>query len=190
MYNNVCDAAMLLGSSRQTGFSRRLGRALPELAPGGLRLREVSIADLPLYHEDLETDSPPRAWVRFRDEIRAAGALLFVTPEYNRSVPAMLKNAIDVGSSPDGSSVWARKPAAIASFSPGRLGGFGANHHLRQSLVFLDVPVLQQPEVYLAGIGDAFDSGGALRAGPVRELLCELLRAFHAWAVRCREVPS
>jgi chromate reductase len=125
--------------------------------------------------------APPAAWTRFRAELRTCRAVLFVTPEYNRSMPAALKNAIDVGSSPDDCSVWARKPGAIASHSPGMLGGFGANHHLRQSLVFLDVPVLQQPELYLCRIDEQFDGAGELRDPRVRELLVNFMEAFRQW---------
>lgn len=160
-----------------------------ELAPSSLALREVTIEDLPLYHEEREEPSPPPEWLRFRAELREADAVLFVTPEYNRSVPAALKNAIDIGSSPDDQSAWAGKPAAIASHSPGRMGGFGANHHLRQSLVFLDMPVLQQPEVYLAGSDNLFDADGCLVVEPVRELLRTFLDAFATWSRITRRTP-
>lgn len=176
--------AVVLGSARTTGWTRKLARAVTTMAPPRLSLRDVEIADLPLYHEELEEPSPPAAWSRFRRDISSADAVLFVTPEYNRSVPAALKNAIDIGSSPDDRSVWAGKPAAIATFSPGMLGGFGANHHLRQSLVFLDVPVLQQPEIYLSRIDRLFDAAGELVDGAVRELLGSFLAAFETWVAR------
>src|SRR6185295_6582705 len=111
-----------------------------------LALSQVEIGTLPLYNQDLET-APPGEWQKLRDRVRGADAVLFATPEYNRSVPGVLKNAIDVGSRPYGKSAWAGKPAAIASVSPGAIGAFGANHHLRQSLVFLDMPCMQQPEI-------------------------------------------
>ena len=174
-------AGLLLGSARRNGWTRKLGRALTELAPEGLAIRPIELADLPLYHEALEEPAPPPAWSRFRGEVRAVDALLFVTPEYNRSVPAALKNAIDVGSSPDGCAVWSGKPAAVATFSTGMLGGFGANHHLRQSLVFLDVPVMAQPEAYLSRVERLFDDAGGLRPGPGRDLLTAFMRAFAAW---------
>ncbi|MEO8903227.1 MAG: NAD(P)H-dependent oxidoreductase [Polyangiaceae bacterium] len=173
-------AALILGSARRSGWSQKLGRSLSALAPAELALQAIEIADLPLYHEDLE-QAVPAEWARFRAQIRAVDALLFVTPEYNRSVPAALKNAIDIGSSPDDHSVWSGKPAAVASFSPGRLGGFGATHHLRQTLVFLDVPVLQQPEIYLSEAEQLFDAEGQLREGPARDLLSEFLLKFLAW---------
>lgn len=184
-------AGLVLGSARRTGWTRKLAAAMVEIAPAGLSLREIAIAELPLYHEELEEPSPPAAWSRFRRELEGVDAVLFVTPEYNRSVPAALKNAVDVGSSPEDRSAWARKPAAIASHSPGRMGGFGANHHLRQSLVFLDMPVLPQPELYLGEVDKLFDATGRLADDPVRELLVMFLRAFHTWALRTRrEAPG
>jgi len=172
---------LLLGSARAKGWTAKLGHALVNLAPATMAIRPIALADLPLYHEELEQPSPPPSWTRFRAEVAAVDALLFVTPEYNRSVPAALKNAIDIGSSPDDCSVWSGKPAAIATFSTGMLGGFGANHHLRQSLVFLDVPVMPQPEVYLSQIERLFDDEGTLLAGPGPVLLTTFVQAFQAW---------
>jgi chromate reductase len=149
---NVC---VLIGSLRKASFNRMLANALISLAPSSLKLDVVEIGQLPFYNEDRETAAPPAPWAAFRRRIKAADGVLFVTPEYNRSVPAVLKNALDVGSRPYGSSVWDRKPSAIVSSSPGAIGGFGANHHLRQSLVFLNVPTIQQPEAYL-GHADIF----------------------------------
>jgi chromate reductase len=186
MLNERLTAGLILGSARRTGWTRKVARALTELAPPRLSLREIEIADLPLYHEEREEPAAPPEWLRFRRDVRGVQALLFVTPEYNRSMPAALKNAIDIGSSPDDQSVWAGKPGAVASLSPGRMGGFGANHHLRQSLVFLDVPVLQQPEVYLSGVDRLFDANGALEVASGVELLSGFLRAFEAWIVRVR----
>ncbi|MEQ1504805.1 MAG: NAD(P)H-dependent oxidoreductase, partial [Myxococcota bacterium] len=132
------EVAVLVGSLRQASISRQIAHALVASLPPSLHCRFVEIRDLPLYDEDLEADEP-RPWRRFRDEIASADAVLFVTPEYNRSVPGALKNALDVGSRPGGKSVWSRRPAGIASVTPYQLGGFGANHALRQALVFLDV---------------------------------------------------
>src|SRR3954470_1912395 len=147
-----------------------MAAALREIAEGTLALEQVEVGDLPLYNEDLEQDVPP-AWARFRDRMRPADAVLFVTPEYNRSVPGVLKNAIDVGSRPYGKSVFSKKPAAIVSVTPGGMGAFGANHHLRQSLVFLDMPALQQPEAYIANAGKLFDESGALTSEDTRAFL-------------------
>ncbi|MDE2000794.1 MAG: NAD(P)H-dependent oxidoreductase, partial [Burkholderiales bacterium] len=157
--------------------------ALQKLAPASLQLSVVEIADLPFYNEDLDA-SPPAAWSRFRDGIRASDAVLFITPEYNRSVPAALKNALDVGSRPYGHSVWSGKPGAVISASPGQIGGFGANHHLRQSLVFLNVLMLQQPEAYLGSINKSFDDAGQLASDHTREFLSKFITAFDAWVQR------
>jgi chromate reductase len=139
---------------------------------------------LPLYNEDLETASPPAQWTVFRQRVKAADAVLFVTPEYNRSVPAALKNALDVGSRPYGSSVWDRKPGAIVSASPGAIGAFGANHHLRQSLVFLNVPTMQQPEAYIGHVDKLFDEHGKLMNDGTGKFLREFMQAFANWVGR------
>src|SRR5262249_1228456 len=137
-------------------------------------------AGLPIHSPDVDP-APPQPWLAFRDDIRAADAILFVTPEYNRSVPAALKNAIDVGSRPYGQSVWNGKPAAVISASPGAMGGFGANHHLRQSLVFLNVPAMHQPEAYLNGADKLFDASGKLVDERTRAFLQKFIQAYAAW---------
>ncbi|AMB85652.1 ACP phosphodiesterase [Pseudomonas agarici] len=159
--SNVHTVAVLVGSLRKQSFNRKVAQALIDQAPANLQLKIVELGELPLYNEDIE-DVPPAAYTTFRQQIAGADAVLFVTPEYNRSVPGVLKNAIDVGSRPYGKSVWSGKPGAVISVSPGAIGGFGANHHLRQSLVFLDVPCMQQPEAYFGGAGSAFDESGKL----------------------------
>jgi chromate reductase len=175
------DVAVLVGSLRKESFSRKVANAATALAPASLRLDLVEIRHLPLYDEDEETDTPPASWRSFRERISAAGAVLFVTPEYNRSVPAALKNAIDIGSRPYGRSVWNAKPAAIVSVSPGALGGFGANHHLRQSLVFVNMPAMQQPEAYIGAADTLFDQNGALIRQSTRDFLRHFLDAFGNW---------
>jgi chromate reductase len=182
--NQKLKVAVVVGSLRKDSVNRKVAHALADLAPGHLELEIVEIGDLPLYDEDLEAAGVPAAWTRFRDEIRASDAVLFVTPEYNRSVPAVLKNAIDVGSRPYGRSAWAGKPAAIVSVSPGALGAFGANHHLRQSLVFLDMPVLQQPEAYVGGAFGLFDQAGKLNPESAQGFFKTFIDAFAAWAER------
>ncbi len=172
--------AVVVGSLRKDSFTRKVANALAEIAAPALALEQLEIGSLPLYNQDLEA-SPPGEWQRFRDRVRAADAVVFATPEYNRSVPGVLKNAIDVGSRPYGKSAWAGKPAAVISVSPGAVGGFGANHHLRQSLVFLDMPCLQQPEVYISGADKLFDRDGKLTSDNVRELLRKLATAFDKW---------
>lgn len=183
------DVAVLVGSLRRDSFTRRVAVALGRLAPASLALEIVEIGDLPLYNQDLETADPPSPWVRFRERIRAADAVLFATPEYNRSVPAVLKNAIDVGSRPYGKSAFGGKPAAVASVSPGALGAFGANHHLRQSLVFLDMPTLQQPEVYLGGVANLVDEAGNITNDATREFLTKFMAAFARWIEQQRCTP-
>jgi chromate reductase len=175
------DIAIIVGSLRAGSFSRKTALALAGLAPAPLAPEIVEIGDLPLYNQDLDPASPPAEWVAFRERVRAADGVLFVTPEYNRSVPGVLKNAIDVGSRPYGSSVWEKKPAAVVSVTPGALGAFGANHHLRQSAVFLDMPVMPQPEAYLSGAGKYFAADGSLADEKVKDFLGTFMEAFAAW---------
>jgi chromate reductase len=172
--------AVIVGSLRKGSYSRMLARALVELAPPPLQAEIVEIGDLPLYNPDLEDNAPP-AWAAFRERMQRAEAVLFVTPEYNRSVPGLLKNAIDVGSRPYGKSIWSGKPGAIVSSSPGAISGFGANHHLRQSMVFLDVPMMQQPEAYISGVDKLFDADGKLVNDSTREFLGKFMHAYAAW---------
>ncbi len=175
------DVAVVVGSLRMESFSRKIARAIAAVAPPALKLEIVEIGGLPLYNQDDDEGSPPPAWVAFRDRIRSADAVLFVTPEYNRSVPGVLKNAIDVGSRPYGMSAWSGKPGAVVSVSPGPLAAFGANHHLRQSLVFLDVPVMQQPEAYVGGVANLLDADGQLTNEDTREFLRKFAERFAAW---------
>lgn len=171
--SQVRNVAVVVGSLRKDSVTRKLAKAFAALNPN-LKFNVVEIGDLPHFDQDLESD-PPAQWVRFRDEVAAADAVLFATPEYNRSVPGVLKNAIDVGSRPYGASVWNGKPGAVISTSPGAIGGFGANHHLRQSLVFLNVPLLSQ-EAYVGNAFALFDDAGEL----VNEGTTEFLRAYGA----------
>lgn len=176
--------AVLVGSLRKDSLNRKTALALAKMAPSNLTLEIVEIGDLPLYNEDVEGAGAPEAWKRFRAAIRAADSVLFVTPEYNRSVPAAMKNALDVGSRPYGQSVWDGKPGAVVSVSPGAIGGFGANHHLRQSLVFLNVPVLQQPEAYIGSAGELFDGRGEVKNPNTAKFLGQFIEAFAAWTDR------
>jgi len=177
--------AVLVGSLRAGSYNRMAARALISLAPASLAPHIVEIGDLPLYNPDEDEDGQrPAAWTRFRDEVRPAKGLLFVTPEYNRSVPGVLKNAIDVGSRPYGQSVFSGKPGAVMSVSPGAIGGFGANHHLRQSLVFLDVPAMAQPEAYIGGAAARFGPDGAIVDDATRTFFETFIDAFAAWMDR------
>ena len=170
--------AVIVGSLRKESLNRKAALALAGLAPEGLELSIVEIGDLPHYDEDAEAAGAPAAWTRFREQVQASDAVLFVTPEYNRSVPGVLKNAIDVGSRPYGASAFAGKPAAVMSLSQGAIGGFGANHHLRQSLVFLDMPILQQPEAYVGNAGSLFDDDGRLASEDARGFFTTFITAF------------
>lgn len=176
--------AVLVGSLRRGSLNRMMANTAREVAPANLTLVDAAIGDLPLYNQDLDTDSPPAAWKRFREEVRPCDAVLFVTPEYNRGVPGLLKNAIDVGSRPYGQSVWSGKPAAVISVSPGALGAFGANQHIRQSFVFLDMPVLQQPEAYIGNAAKLFDDQGQMTNADTREFARKFMAAFAQWIAK------
>ena len=173
--------AVLVGSLRKGSYNRMIANALCGLAPSGTQCEIVEIGDLPLYNPDLDDPAPPKQWKEFRDRVRGADAVLFVTPEYNRSVPGPIKNAIDVGSRPYGQSVWSKKPAAVVSVSPGAIGAFGANHHLRQSLVFLDMPALQQPEAYIGGVAGLVNEKGEVTKEETREFLRKFMETFARW---------
>ena len=176
----VRDIAVFVGSLRKESLNRKLAKALEELAPSSLKLDIVEIGQLPLYNQDFDEDPSP-VYVEFRARVRAADGVLFVTPEYNRSVPGALKNALDVASRPYGQSAWNGKPGAVISASPGAIGGFGANHHLRQSLVFLNVPAMQQPEAYIGGADKLFDASGKLANDGTRKFLQQFIEAFTNW---------
>lgn len=155
-----------VGSLRKDSYNRKVAEAFANLLPEGYEGVFVKIDDLPFYNEDLETpENAPVEWSRFRDEVKELAGVVFVSPEYNRSVPAVLKNALDVGSRPYGQSAWDGKPGLVVTASPGGIGGFGANHHLRQSLVFLNVPTLQQPEAYIGNIANLVDEEGHIAEG-------------------------
>jgi chromate reductase len=174
--------AIVVGSLRRDSINRKVARSLCAFAGERLDCDIVEIGDLPLYDQDYDSGEQSAAYTRFREEIGAADGVLFVTPEYNRGVPGVLKNAVDVGSRPYGASVWNQKPAAIVSASPGAIGGFGANHQLRQACVFLNMPVMQHPEAYLGRVGDdSFDESGCLVEGPLKELVVGLAKAFSDW---------
>ncbi|OON62150.1 ACP phosphodiesterase [Massilia sp. KIM] len=174
--------AVIVGSLRKASFTRKVAHSLIELAPAGLDMQIVELRELPLYNEDEDTATPPAAFTAFRDRIRAADGILFCTPEYNRSVPAALKNAIDVGSRPYGKAAWAGKPCAIVSVSPGAMGGFGANHHLRQMLPFLNMPTMPA-EVYVGGVAAKFE-GERLVDESTRAFFQGFVNNFAAWVER------
>jgi chromate reductase len=185
--------AIVVGSLRKDSINRKVARSICAFTSDMLDCTIVEIRDLPHYDQDLESD-PPEAAKRFREQISAADGVLFCTPEYNRGIPGVLKNAIDVGSRPYGQSVWDKKPCAVVTASPGGVGGFGANHQLRQCCVFLNMPVMQQPEAYLGHVSaDSFDAEGRLKEGPFKDVVMQLARAFAGWVdliVRGRRLIS
>ena len=175
--------AIIVGSLREGSINRRIARSICALRNDNLDCRMIEIGDLPLYNQDYDAlPEQPAPYVRFRKDILASDGVLFCTPEYNRGVPGVLKNAIDVGSRPYGQNVWNAKPAAIVSASPGSIGGFGANHQLRQACVFCNMPVMQHPEAYLGHVtDDSFDADGCLKDGPLKDLVTKVAHAFHDW---------
>ena len=174
------NVAVVVGSLRKEAFSLKVANALVRLAPPSLKLDIITLHGLSFFNQDFEAN-PPADWVAFRDRIKAAGAVLFVTPEYNRSIPGVLKNAIDVGSRPYGKSVFNGRPLGLIGTSPGAHGGVSAVKHLQQILPGISGPILQQPEMYLGGLGDAFDDKGELAKDSLRDFLNQYLKAFEAW---------
>ena len=173
--------AIIVGSLREGSLNRKVARSICALRNDNLDCTMIEIGDLPLYNQDYDAN-PPEQYVRFRQQIDAADGVLFVSPEYNRGIPGVLKNAIDVGSRPYGQSVFDKKPAAIVTVSPGSIGGFGSNHQIRQAAVFLNMPVMQQPEAYLGHVNDdSFDADGCLKEGSLKDLVSVLAHAFSGW---------
>lgn len=173
------DIAVVVGSLRRDSFNRQLADALAQLTPPSLRMRQVQIGDLPLYNQD--DDANPHAAVRrLKSEIASAHGVVFVTPEYNRSIPGVLKNALDHASRPYGQSAWAGKPAGVLGISPGTMGTSMAQQHLRNVLAYLDMPTLNQPELYLSAKPGFFDAQGGIAAEDTRKLLQRWLEAYAA----------
>jgi len=172
--------AVIVGSLRKESFNRKLALNFIKMAPESLKLEILEIGQLQMYNQDLD-ENPPAEWVEFRKRLKDFEGVIFVTPEYNRSVPGVLKNAIDVGSRPYGQSAWDKKPAAVISSSPGGMAGFGANHHLRQSLVFLNMPVMQQPEAYIGHVADVFDKDGNISNDLTRQFVTRIMQSYAEW---------
>ena len=180
------NVAVLVGSLRKESFNLKMARAIIALNAAPLQFTIPEIGGLPLYNQDLDGDNPPAAWTELRERIKRCDAVLFITPEYNRSVPGVLKNAIDVASRPYGKNTFDGKPGAVIGVSPGAIGAFGANNHLRQCLVFLNVPTMQQPEAYIGGANQLFDPQGNLINDSTREFVNKFVQAFAAWIERNR----
>lgn len=175
---------VIVGSLREGAFTRLLSRALTELAPPSLQFFEIEIGALPFYNQDLETDAPPAQWTHFREQVKSADGIVFVTPEYNRSMPGAVKNALDVGSRPWGLSAWSGKPAAVISQSPGALGGMAAAQHLRQVLMAVNLAAMPYPEAYIPASGTLFDASGRLQNAVTREFMTDFLQSFQGWLAR------
>src|SRR5450631_4277593 len=175
--------AVLVGSLRKESFSLKIAHALAKLAPAGLKLEIVTLHELSFFNQDLEA-APPADWLKFRETLQQSSGVLFVTPEYNRSIPGVLKNAIDVGSRPYGKSSFMGKPTGIISNSPGPLGGVSAAKHLQNILPGISGPIMQQPEIYLNNVGDAFDDKGDLIKEPLQKVLKQYIDAFAVFIER------
>lgn len=157
----MAKVGIILGSLRKNSFSEQVAKNVVQLFPSDVETEFIEIGNLPLYNQDYD-EQEIEEYTAFRNKIKELNGVLFVTPEHNRSFPAALKNALDVGSRPYGSNVWNEKVAGIISHSPSNLSGFGANHHLRQPLAFLNMYVVQQPEVYLANVHELLDENGKI----------------------------
>jgi len=171
--------AVIVGSLRRDSFNRKLADAIVKLAPAEFSFAQVNIGDLPLYNQDNDA-APPPSVIRLKAEIAAAKGLLFVTPEYNRSLPGVLKNAIDHASRPYGQSAWAGKPAAVLGVSVGAIGTAMAQQHLRNILSYLDVPTLGQPEAFIQAKDGLFDASGEIGADS-RKFLLGWMDRYVSW---------
>ena len=165
---------------RKESFSLKIANALAKLAPASLKLDVITLDGISFFNQDLEAN-PPADWLAFREKLQKSNGVLFVTPEYNRSIPGVLKNAIDVGSRPYGKSSFLGKPVGIVSNSPGPLGGVSAAKHLQNILPGISGPILGQPEIYLNGVGDAFDDKGELTKESLQKVLQQYIDAFAAF---------
>src|SRR5271169_2954249 len=174
------NVAVIVGSLRKESFALKIANALVKLAPDALKLNVITLHDISFFNQDLEA-APPADWVALREKIQKSSGVLFVTPEYNRSIPGVLKNAIDVGSRPNGKSSFLGKPTGIISNSPGPLGGVSAAKHLQNILPGISGPILGQPEIHLNGVGDAFDDKGQLTKEALQKVLQQYIDAFAAF---------
>lgn len=175
--------AILVGSLRKESYNRKIAKQVIKMAPSSLELEIVEIGQLAHYNEDLEENTPAE-WKEFRKKIKEADGYLFVTPEYNRSISGVLKNALDVASRPYGQNAWAGKPGAVISSSMGVLGGFGGNQALRQPMVFLDIYMMQQPEAYIGNSGSLFDEQGNIVKEDTKNFLQNWVNSFTEWVNR------
>lgn len=175
---------VIVGSLRKESYNRKVAEYMVAHMPEGYEAEIMEIADLPLYNPDLDKENIPAPWAEFRQAVREKDAFLFVTPEYNRSIPAAIKNAVDIGSRPPSNQVWDGKAAAVISASPGKIGGFGSNKHLNQSLASLNMLLMPNPEVYLSEIHKAFNEKGELEDARTKTFFEKVIQAFIQWIDR------
>jgi chromate reductase len=174
---------VIAGSLRKESFTLKIANALAKLAPATLKLEVITPHGISFFNQDLEA-APPADWLAFRDKLQKSNGVLFVTPEYNRSIPGVLKNMIDVGSRPYGKSSFLEKPIGIVSNSPGPLGGVSAAKHLQQIMPGIAGSIMGQPEIYLNGVGDAFDDKGLLTKESLQKVLQQYIDAFAAFVAK------
>lgn len=173
---------VIVGSLRKASWNRKIALTLMKLAPSSLNMQIIEIGQLPIYNQDPDDEGQPaKQWTDFREQMKKMDGVLFASPEYNRSIPSPLKNAIDVGSRPYGKSIWGGKPTAVISASPSAIGGFGANQHLRQTFVFLDMPCMQSPEAYISGVDKLFDDKSNIKNEDTQSFLRKFIEAYAEW---------
>lgn len=177
------NVVVIVGSLRKESFSLKIANALTKLAPDTLKLNVVTLHDISFFNQDLEA-TPPADWLKFRETLQKSDGVLFVTPEYNRSIPGVLKNAIDIGSRPPGKSSFLGKPIGIIGSAPGQLGGVSAVKHLQNILPGISGPILGQPEIYLNGISDGFDDKGQLIKESLQKVLQQYIDAFAVFVAK------
>ena len=180
------NVVVIAGSLRKESFTLKIANALTKLAPATLKLDIVTLHDISFFNQDLEA-APPADWLAFREKLQKSDGVLFVTPEYNRSIPGVLKNAIDVGSRPYGKSSFLGKPTGIVSNSPGPLGGVSAAKHLQNILPGISGPIMGQPEIYLNGVSDGFDEKGEIAKESLEKVLHQYIVAFAAFVEKHNE---
>jgi chromate reductase len=178
---------VVVGSARKDSHSRKIAALVSARMPGAFEMQMMDIGGLPMYNQDYDDEGrPPVEWSRFREAVRALDGVLLVTPEYNRSFPPLLKNALDIASRPYGRNAWNGKPGAIISVSPGKMGACGANHHLRQVMAFLNILLMQQPEAYIGEAASLVDERGAITNEGTGKFLADFAAAFAAWVEKIR----
>lgn len=176
---------VIVGSLRRDSFSKAIAKNVASLMPEDFQAEMIEIGNLPIFNQDFDDDGEtPESYKEFRQKIKEMDGFLFVTPEYNRSFPAVIKNALDVASRPYGQNVWGGKPGAIVSVSPGKLSAFGANHHLRQVLTFLNVYTMQQPEAYIGNVDTMLNPDGSVKEEGTVKFLQSIADAFADWVKR------